>query len=53
MIPDMGDYAVYVWPAYGLAALVLVWSVGAALALRRRGQRMLRTARDRAGSGGL
>jgi heme exporter protein CcmD len=28
---NMGGYAEYVWPAYGLTALVLVWNWWAAL----------------------
>jgi heme exporter protein CcmD len=31
----MGGYAHYVWPAYGLTALVLAWNGWAALRLRR------------------
>lgn len=26
---EMGGYAAYVWPSYGIAALVLVWLLGA------------------------
>jgi len=31
----MGGYARFVWPAYGLSALVLAWNAWAALRLRR------------------
>jgi heme exporter protein D len=31
----MGGYAHYVWPAYGLTALVLAWNAWSALRLRR------------------
>ena len=39
----MGGYARFVWPAYGLALLVLAWNISSALRLgraaRRRAQR--------------
>ena len=31
----MGGYARYVWPAWGLSALVLVWNAWSARRLRR------------------
>ena len=31
----MGGYARYVWPAYGLSALVLAWNAWSARRLRR------------------
>jgi len=31
----MGGYARYVWPAWGLSALVLAWNAWSALRLRR------------------
>ncbi len=49
MLPDMGDYAVYVWAAYGLALAVLVWSLLSALALRRQGRLLLQDARNSLG----
>jgi heme exporter protein D len=41
----MGGYARYVWPAYGLTALVLAWNAWSALRLRRE---QLAAARRRA-----
>lgn len=32
----MGGYAVFVWSAYGLSVLVLVWNVWAAVLRERR-----------------
>lgn len=37
----MGGYAIYVWPAYGLALVVLVGLLGESLATYRRTQRAL------------
>lgn len=45
----MGGYARYVWPAYGLSALVLAWNAWSALRLRRT---QLADARRRAGAPG-
>ena len=42
----MGGYARYVWPAWGLSALVLAWNAWSALRLRRE---TLAAARRRAG----
>jgi heme exporter protein D len=39
--PAMGSYAVYVWTAYGAAAVVLVGLTMATLARRRSSQRDL------------
>ncbi len=33
---DMGKYAVFVWPAYGVTALVLLWMVFDSLGRARR-----------------
>jgi heme exporter protein D len=33
---DMGKYAAFVWPAYGLSALVLLWMVIDSLGRARR-----------------
>jgi heme exporter protein D len=33
---DMGKYAVFVWPAYGLTALVILWMVFDSLGRARR-----------------
>ena len=58
---DMGGYAAYVWPAYGLAALVLVALLVASLRSLRAGQRELkrleaelpsRRQKDRSATGG-
>jgi len=38
----MGGYAVYVWSAYGFAALVLLWNLVSALRKRKLALRMLR-----------
>ena len=40
----MGGYAAYVWPAYGVAALVLLWN---AILPARRLRRQLRGLRQR------
>jgi heme exporter protein CcmD len=32
---NMGGYARYVWPAYGIAAIVLAWNVWSALRSHR------------------
>jgi len=45
----MGGYARYVWPAYGLSALVLAWNAWSALRLRRE---QLAAARRRAAASG-
>lgn len=37
----MGGYAVYVWSAYGFAALVLLWNLMTALRRRKAVLRML------------
>jgi heme exporter protein CcmD len=31
----MGGYALYVWPSYGLASVVLIWNVWSALRAHR------------------
>jgi len=36
---DMGSYGAYVWPAWGITALVLGWLVADALARGRRWRR--------------
>ena len=33
---DMGKYAIFVWPAYGVTALVLLWMVFDSLGRARR-----------------
>ena len=33
---DMGKYAVFVWPAYGISALMLLWMVFDSLGRARR-----------------
>jgi heme exporter protein D len=39
---NMGGYALYVWPSFGLTALCVVWEV---TALHRRSKEALRLAR--------
>ena len=41
--PDLGKYAAYVWPAYGVSALVLVLLVWDSLARARRWRRAAET----------
>ena len=36
---DMGRYALYVWPVYGITAAVLAWMVVDSLARARRWRR--------------
>ncbi len=36
---DMGRYAAFVWPAYGVSALVLLWMIADSLARGRRWRR--------------
>ena len=38
---DMGGYAVWVWPSYGLAALALIGTLAATLRTLKRRQREL------------
>lgn len=45
----MGGYGVYVWLAYGCAAVVLAWIWGAAAWARRREERALQRAREELG----
>lgn len=33
---DMGKYAAFVWPCYGLSALVIGWMIWSTLAAARR-----------------
>lgn len=42
----MGGYAAYVWPAYGLAALVMLALVFATLRRLRRSERELKALQD-------
>jgi heme exporter protein CcmD len=37
-ILEMGGYAGYVWPAFGLTALVLIWNTWAALHSEKEAQ---------------
>lgn len=47
---EMGGYAVYVWSAYGLAALVLIANLIVVLRRRKQVERMLaRFTRQQAG----
>ena len=47
----MGRYGAYVWPAYGISALVLLalvaWTLGRSAAWRRRAERAERERRER------
>lgn len=36
---DMGKYAAFVWPAWGISAAVLLWAVADTLARARRWKR--------------
>ncbi len=45
---EMGGYAQYVWPAYGLGFIVLAWNVWSARAMHRDA---LERARRRAATG--
>jgi heme exporter protein D len=45
---DMGGYGAYVWPAYGFAALVLLWNLAAPI---RRHRQILKTLRHRRRAG--
>ena len=38
---DMGGYAGFVWPAFGLTALVMVWLLVASLRRLRANERLL------------
>jgi heme exporter protein D len=44
---DMGGYAVYVWPAYGLAAVVMIANVVLSLRRLRKRTDELRESRRR------
>ncbi len=44
---DAGKYALYLWPAYGLSALVLIALVADSLARARRWRRAAEKGRDK------
>ena len=45
----MGGYAIYVWPAYGITLIVLVWNVLSVFNWEQRFFRMLKQVRKRQG----
>jgi len=42
-MPPAHDYSAYIWPAYGLTALVFAAMIGASLAHARRWRRLAQT----------
>ena len=45
-ILDMGGYAQYVWPAYGLAGVALVWLLLQSIVSARHYEALLKQARE-------
>ena len=46
----MGEHAVFIWPAYGAAAVILIGLVAASLiSLRRRSAKLARLEEERSG----
>lgn len=46
----MGEHAVFIWPAYGVAAVILIGLLAASLvSLRRRRAELARLEQDRTG----
>ena len=43
---NMGGYGQYVWPAYGLAFIALIWLLYASIVSARRNEALLKQARE-------
>lgn len=48
---DMGGYGAFVWPAYGLSALILSWLMAASVRTLSSGQATLEALRSATGEG--